>query len=109
MSLSLKSSGNANSNNMIPFPPMSAIFFKCKSIGENMEIAPVGHGWEAGGGSRHSGGQIDIKSANEKCPNFQKFYIVTSAPETPLTQVAREASPKMFRNALLETTKRETA
>lgn len=30
-----------------------------------MEIAPVGHGWEAGGGSRHSGGQIDIKSANE--------------------------------------------
>ena len=35
-----------------------------------MEIAPVGHGWEAGDGSRHFGGQIDIKPANEKGPNF---------------------------------------
>lgn len=88
---------------------MSAIFFKCKSTGENMEIAPVGQGWEAGGGSRHSGGRIDIKSANEKCPNFQKFYLVTLPQRPPLTQVPREASPKMFKNALLETTKRETA
>lgn len=65
-----------------------------------MQIAPVGHGWEAGDGPRHFGGQIDIKPANEKGPNFQKFYIVTSAPGTPDT-CAQGGKPKDVQECIL--------
>lgn len=85
------------------FHPRQQYFSSAKSSGENTELAPVGHGWEAGDGSRHSGGQIDIKPANEKCPNFRKFYIVTSAPETPDTR-AQGGKPKDVQD-----TRRETA
>lgn len=47
-------------------------------------------------GLGHSGGQIDIKPANEKCPNSPEI-LRTSAPETPRHTCPRESALKMFR------------